>query len=126
MIDAFLKSMAFGWPAILGTMGIFVTLRQPTTNKSQMLWFCLFAFGGIVGAVAAIWLSDRQEKELEVKLTGGDNYAYLHADKEALKNRASSFRMWVCSTGAYVRCKNSSVAVRKILSRSWIHFDGGR
>jgi hypothetical protein len=96
----FLKIVAYGGAILLAVMGAAVTLNpvQPGTLRRKV-WLGAFALGGIITFIAGLWLSEKQDADLETKLTGGDNYVYLHADKAALKDRAHLLRIWVCSTG---------------------------
>jgi hypothetical protein len=96
----FLKIVTYGGTILLALMGAYVTLKpiQPETPR-QKVWLGAFAFFGIITFFGSLWLSQKQDADLETKLTGGDNYVYLHADKAALKDRANVLRIWVCSTG---------------------------
>lgn len=95
-----LKIVAFGGTALLAFLGVLVTLRPVEPKSSaQKKWLFVFAIGGVISFVAALWLSERQDTEMETKLTGGDNYVYVRADEGDLQGRKDPVRTWICSTG---------------------------
>lgn len=100
MLDLILKVSAFGGTALLAFMGTFVTIKPVVDHsRTQKIWLVCFTVGGLISFVSALWLSQRQDAELERRLTGGDNYVYLFADSGQLQKRTNPARIWVCSTG---------------------------
>jgi hypothetical protein len=93
-----LKVLAYGGTIVLAIMGAFVTL-WPVDVRTRNGWAIAFAIGGVISFVAALWLSERQDADLEDKLTGGDNYVYVRGDQGDLNHRKDHVRTWICSTG---------------------------
>jgi hypothetical protein len=101
MLNFILKILAYGVTPLLAVMGAVVTLRPVAKrdHRRQRLWLMSFAVGGMVSFVSGLWLSQRQDAELEQRLTGGDSYVYLFADSQQLQERANPDQIWICSTG---------------------------
>ncbi|WP_374300769.1 hypothetical protein [Ferrovibrio sp.] len=82
----------------LAFMGARVSLK-PVMTENRNKWLIAFAVIGFANVMAAHWESERQEKNLETRLTGGDNYVYLRVDEGDLAARKEWLRTWICSTG---------------------------
>jgi len=79
-------------------MGAYVALK-PIQQQHHRYWLAAFSSAWLLSVGAAIWQDDRKDAEMEMKLTGGQNYVYLKADERALRDRDTLVRLWICSTG---------------------------
>jgi hypothetical protein len=98
-MDLFLKIVAVGTIAALSFMGVYVTFYSPVTPQKKWRWLVGFAVAGVISGSATVWQSERSDAWLRQMITGGDNYAYLIADKGDLAARKNIIRLWVCATG---------------------------
>lgn len=97
-MDLALKFLGVICAFSLTFMGVWVSL-DPIKPHRRKQWLFAFATIGLVSVCLAILQSERQDAELDRRLTGGDNYVFLIADSVDLAARRSSLRTWICSTG---------------------------
>lgn len=94
-----LSVIAFGGPVALAVLGLIVTGNRPKTPRGRWGWYWVFGIIGVVSVTAAAIDARQRDKSLEEMLTGGDNYAYLWAELDSVKNTTDPVHIWLKASG---------------------------
>ena len=94
-----LSIIAYGGPALLALLGIVVTGNPPSSKRARFTWYAVFGVILVASVAAAVIDTSQREKKIAEMLTGGDNYGYLSAEVDSMKNTTDPVPVWFQASG---------------------------
>jgi hypothetical protein len=96
-VKDFWEGVAIGGPLVLAVVGIVLALQpqlMATVKRQTLVVIAL-----LVVVALAFYGTKRESDELETSITGGDNYAFITIDTEALKNPEGTIPLLLVNEG---------------------------